>query len=147
MKPTLPTAFHKTLTAQLRRPWKKDRDQTLYYGYRKTGNKRLPLTTKHGNKTFYKGTRSSGIGRHTKFGGYVIDWEKVQTFVVPSKEVWNHSLTPLIDETVPEVTNTFAGFKGPTDPQLYLKKLNEYILYGEEETEDHVMNDRNVERG
>jgi hypothetical protein len=26
------------------------------------------------------------MGRHTKNGGYVIDWDKVRTFVVPNLE-------------------------------------------------------------
>jgi large subunit ribosomal protein L41 len=29
------------------------------------------------------------MGRHTKKGGYVIDWNKVRTFVVPDLENFN----------------------------------------------------------
>lgn len=76
-----------------------------------------------------------------------MDWAKVRTYVPPAAEVWNKELTPLLASSIPEVKNTFAGFKGPMDPELYLKKLNEYIVYGPEETEDHVMNERNIERG
>lgn len=43
----------------------------------------LKLTTKMANKGFYKGTGSGSTGRHTKHGGYVIEWEKVRTYVVP----------------------------------------------------------------
>lgn len=43
----------------------------------------LPLTTKDVNKGFYKGTRTGSMGRHTKWGGYLIDWAKVRTYVVP----------------------------------------------------------------
>ena len=44
---------------------------------------RLPLTTKQTNKGFYKGTGSGSMGEHTKHGGYIIDWDKVRTYVVP----------------------------------------------------------------
>jgi len=43
----------------------------------------LRLTTKDVNKGFYKGTRTGSMGRHTKYGGYVIEWNKVRTYVVP----------------------------------------------------------------
>ncbi|OZJ02294.1 hypothetical protein BZG36_05347 [Bifiguratus adelaidae] len=49
------------------------------------GAGRFPLTSKRGHN-FYKGTRSGAMGRHTKRGGYMIDWEKVRTFVVPDLE-------------------------------------------------------------
>jgi large subunit ribosomal protein L41 len=52
--------------------------QPLQKAYRK-----LQLTTKDMNKGFYKGTRSGSMGRHTKYGGYVIEWKKVRTYVVP----------------------------------------------------------------
>jgi large subunit ribosomal protein L41 len=45
--------------------------------------RRLALTTKMTNKGFYKGTGTGSTGSHTKHGGYVIDWEKVRTYVVP----------------------------------------------------------------
>lgn len=46
--------------------------------------RRLALTTKQVNGGYYKGTRSGSMGRHTKHGGYIIDWDKVRTYVVPS---------------------------------------------------------------
>jgi large subunit ribosomal protein L41 len=46
--------------------------------------RRLALTTKQANKGFYKGTGTGSTGRHTKHGGYVIEWAKVRTYVVPS---------------------------------------------------------------
>lgn len=52
--------------------------QALLKRYRK-----LPLTTKDIKKGFYKGTGSGSMGRHTRFGGYIIDWKKVRTYVVP----------------------------------------------------------------
>jgi hypothetical protein len=46
--------------------------------------RRLALTTKQVNGGYYKGTGSGSTGRHTKHGGYIIEWEKVRTYVVPS---------------------------------------------------------------
>lgn len=43
----------------------------------------LKLTTKDVNKGFYKGNRTGSMGRHTKYGGYVIEWNKVRTYAVP----------------------------------------------------------------
>ena len=45
--------------------------------------RRLALTTKQVNGGYYKGNRSGSMGRHTKRGGYVIEWDKVRTYVVP----------------------------------------------------------------
>ena len=47
--------------------------------------RRLPLTTKQVSNGFYKGTGTGAMGRHTKHGGYVIEWRKVRTYVVPEK--------------------------------------------------------------
>ena len=46
--------------------------------------RRLALTTKMVNGGFYKGTGSGSTGRHTKHGGYIIEWHKVRNYVVPS---------------------------------------------------------------
>jgi hypothetical protein len=48
--------------------------------------RKLALTTKDVNKGYYKGTRTGRMGSHTKKGGYVIDWARVRTYVVPSLE-------------------------------------------------------------
>ena len=45
--------------------------------------RRLPLTTKQGPHNFYKGNRTGAMGRHTKHGGYIIEFEKVRTYVCP----------------------------------------------------------------
>ena len=45
--------------------------------------RKLRLTTKDVNKGYYKGNRTGSMGRHTKHGGYIIEWEKVRTYVVP----------------------------------------------------------------
>lgn len=48
--------------------------------------RRLRLTTKDVNKGYYKGTGTGSMGRHTKHGGYIIDWNKVRTYVCPPLE-------------------------------------------------------------
>jgi len=54
--------------------------------FRPTGclNARLRLTTKQVNGGYYKGNRTGAVGHFgPKKGAYVIDWEKVRTYVVP----------------------------------------------------------------
>ena len=46
--------------------------------------RKAQLTTKDIKKGFYKGTRTGSMGRHTKYGGYILDMEKVRTYVVPA---------------------------------------------------------------
>lgn len=46
--------------------------------------RKLKLTTKDVKKGYYKGNRTGSMGRHTKYGGYIIEWEKVRTYAVPS---------------------------------------------------------------
>ncbi|CAM9016808.1 unnamed protein product [Wickerhamomyces anomalus] len=138
--------FQQSPVASLLRPWKKFRDGTLFYGVAKSGSRRHPLTTKKGNKHFYKGTRSSGIGKFTTKGRYMINWDKVRTFVVPTE--FNPNLKPLVSPNAPQIQNTFAGYsKGPLDPKLQFTKIKEYILYGKVETEESALKDKYLERG
>ena len=51
--------------------------------------RKLRLTTKDIKKGFYKGNRTGAMGRHTKYGGYIIEWNKVRTYPVPSLEGFN----------------------------------------------------------
>ncbi len=98
------------------------------------GRRRYPLSTKDGKKDYYKGTGSSGIGRHTKYGGYIIDWSKVKTFVVP-EEFQYSDLKTFVSSTSPDFKNSFSGFQnGPMNGNWYLKSLDDYIKYGEVET-------------
>jgi len=46
--------------------------------------RRLALTTKQAGKDYYKGNRTGSMGRHTKHGGYTIDFKKVRTYCVPA---------------------------------------------------------------
>ncbi|AAS53989.1 AFR618Cp [Eremothecium gossypii ATCC 10895] len=129
MRSTVPQLFQHSPVSLLTRPWKKNRDGTLFYGLTKSGNRRVPLGTKDGNKNMYKGTRSSGIGRHLKHGRYQIDWSKVRTFVTPTN--FNANLKPLVSHNVAELRHTFEGYeKGPLDTRLYFDKLKDYILRG-----------------
>ena len=48
--------------------------------------RKLRLTTKDIKKGFYKGNRTGAMGRHTKYGGYIIEWNKVRTYPVPPLE-------------------------------------------------------------
>lgn len=129
MRSTAVNLFRESPITLLTRPWKKFRDGTLFYGASKAGNKRSALTTKQGNKTMYKGTRSSGIGKHTRYGGYTINWKRVRTFVTPKN--YNTDLKPLVSHNVPELKHQFKGYaKGSLDAKLYFGKLREYIQNG-----------------
>jgi Mitochondrial ribosomal protein L27 len=44
--------------------------------------RRLPLTSKQGHN-YYKGNRVGALGRHTRRGKYLIDYNRVRTYVVP----------------------------------------------------------------
>ncbi len=45
--------------------------------------RKFRLTVKDVNKGFYKGTRTGSMGRHTKRGGYVLEYAKIRTYMVP----------------------------------------------------------------
>ncbi|KAK4234882.1 mitochondrial ribosomal protein L27-domain-containing protein [Achaetomium macrosporum] len=82
--------------------------------------RRLRLTTKDVNKGFYKGTRTGSMGRHTKHGGYIIDWNKVRTYVCPSLE--GFKLTPFVTRNMPRTFGKYETELGPKDPELYLAR-------------------------
>lgn len=134
MRSSFPSLFHGSSVLSLTRPWKKYRDGTLFYGISKSGNKRMALTTKDGNKNMYKGTRSSGIGKHTTRGGYKINWLRVRTFVTPAN--YNNNLKPLVSHNFPELKHNFTNYsKGPLDTKLYFEKLMQYIRNGKVQSE------------
>lgn len=122
-------SFHSSAASLLKRPWKTYKDGTLFYGQSKAGNKRLPLSTKQGNKNFYKGTRSSGIGHISDKGKYTINYNRVRTFVTP--EDMSTPLKALVSKSVPVPKNTFKGYTGATDGRLWLDKVKEYVETGE----------------
>ncbi|KAK8069750.1 mitochondrial ribosomal protein L27-domain-containing protein [Apiospora phragmitis] len=87
--------------------------------------RKLPLTTKDANKGFYKGTRTGSMGHHTKFGGYVIDWQKVRTYVVPPG-LDLFKLSPFVTRRVEATRGEYSGYaKGPKSPQFYLERWKE----------------------
>ncbi|GAA5798258.1 hypothetical protein HPULCUR_003658 [Helicostylum pulchrum] len=49
------------------------------------------------------GTGSGAMGRHTKSGGYLVDWNKVRTFVVPDLENFTKKLGPYVSRKTPIV--------------------------------------------
>ncbi|KAI8982484.1 mitochondrial ribosomal protein L27-domain-containing protein [Mycotypha africana] len=65
------------------------------------GASRLQLTAKKGHN-YYKGTGSGAMGRHTKKGGYIVDWNKVRTFVVPDLE--GFALGPYVSRKTPQLS-------------------------------------------
>ncbi|KAG5358466.1 54S ribosomal protein L27 [Yarrowia sp. B02] len=127
-----------SFVTQLLRPWKKDRAGymfNLFYGVSKNGNKRLPLTSKQGNKNFYKGHGAAGVGKTTSKGRYIINRDKVRTFVVPAG-LESCDLKPFVSPTLEPIKNTFRGYTGPLDPKLTVKKVNEYVKTGPVVQED-----------
>ncbi|EFY90526.1 hypothetical protein MHUMG1_00479 [Metarhizium humberi] len=86
----------------------------------------LKLTTKDVGKGFYKGNRTGSMGRHTKHGGYVIEWNKVRTYAVPPN-LKDFKLTPFVSRQVREVPGDYKGLeKGPQDPYFYVEQWKRY---------------------
>ncbi|KAI9664819.1 MAG: hypothetical protein M1821_006267 [Bathelium mastoideum] len=89
--------------------------------------RRLALTTKQAGKGFYKGTGSGSMGRHTKHGGYVLEYQKVRTYVVPDLE--GCMLKPFVAERVKASRGHFPApeelggdLQGPLSGRRYLSK-------------------------
>ncbi|GAB0134561.1 hypothetical protein EsDP_00002926 [Epichloe bromicola] len=86
----------------------------------------LKLTTKDVGKGFYKGNRTGSMGRHTKYGGYVIEWNKVRTYAVPSG-LKDFKLTPFVSREVRAQSGDYKGLeKGPQDPYFYVEQWKRY---------------------
>ncbi|ROT36289.1 hypothetical protein SODALDRAFT_335379 [Sodiomyces alkalinus F11] len=82
----------------------------------------LRLTTKDVNKGFYKGNRTGAMGRHTRFGGYQIEWNRVRTYVVPERlRDPEFKLTPFVGKTIHPERGRYETKAGPKDPALYLE--------------------------
>ncbi|GAM87949.1 hypothetical protein ANO11243_059770 [Dothideomycetidae sp. 11243] len=67
--------------------------------------RQLRLTPKTAGHDFYKGNRTGAMGRHTKRGGYVVEWTKVRTYVVPDVE--GCDLTPFVSKRIEKPEATF----------------------------------------
>ncbi|KAF2165308.1 hypothetical protein M409DRAFT_67180 [Zasmidium cellare ATCC 36951] len=87
--------------------------------------RRLALNTKQGPHNYYKGNRVGSHGRHTKWGGYVIDWAKVRTYVVP--ELSSFHLTPFVAMRIQKRRDNFAHTETgkATDGKEYIRKWKE----------------------
>ncbi|KAI0870000.1 putative ribosomal protein [Hypoxylon argillaceum] len=84
--------------------------------------RKLRLTTKDIKKGFYKGTRTGSMGRHTKYGGYIIDWNKVRTYVCPP-DLDTFKLTPFVSRKMPPTMGRYEGYRlGPKSAELYLDR-------------------------
>ncbi|KAI9825394.1 MAG: hypothetical protein M1832_001124 [Thelocarpon impressellum] len=92
--------------------------------------RRLALTTKQVNGGYYKGTGSGSMGRHTKHGGYIIDWNKVRTYVVPTG-LKDFTLTPFVTRKMKPTRGRFEG-----DPKGALSGLRYLARWKEENGED-----------
>ncbi|KAM3498481.1 hypothetical protein MY10362_008202 [Beauveria mimosiformis] len=85
----------------------------------------LKLTTKDVNKGFYKGNRTGSMGRHTRYGGYVIEWNKVRTYAVP--DLKDFKLTPFVSRQVYPESGDYKGLaKGSADPHFYVEQWKRY---------------------
>lgn len=69
--------------------------------------RKLKLTSKQAGPNYYKGYGSGAMGRHTKHGGYVIEWHKVRTFVVPTIRD-DFYMTPFVSKRIDKPKNMYA---------------------------------------
>ncbi|KAF2420277.1 hypothetical protein EJ08DRAFT_642225 [Tothia fuscella] len=103
-----------------------------------SGNlRRLALTTKNGPKDYYKGNRVGAMGRHTKRGGYIIELQRVRTYVYP-KNIGSCKLTPFVanridkekwskEKEMENVHGTYDGeVTGPGSGRLYLENWKRF---------------------
>ncbi|KZF24887.1 50S ribosomal protein-like protein YmL27 [Xylona heveae TC161] len=92
--------------------------------------RRLALTTKQVNGGYYKGTGSGSMGRHTKHGGYIIEWNKVRTYVVP-EALQDCQLTPFVSKNIKSARGRFEN-----DPQGGLSAMRYLTRWKEENGQD-----------
>ncbi|KAL8793564.1 MAG: hypothetical protein Q9195_003826 [Heterodermia aff. obscurata] len=77
------------------------------------------------NGGFYKGNRTGSMGRHTKGGGYMIEWRKVRTYVVPAN-LADFQLTPFVRGRPTMGRGDYAGDPmGPLSGERYLNRWKE----------------------
>lgn len=69
---------------------------------------RLRLTTKQVNGGYYKGNRTGSMGHWGKNGStYIIDWNKVRTYVVPDS-LSEFKLTPFVTNKMPPTKSKYT---------------------------------------
>lgn len=131
MKPSTVRSFHSTASTSLRRPWQTFKDGQIWYGVTTRGSKRHPLTTKQGNKHYYKGTGSSGYGKLNKNGTYIMNWQKVRTYVVPT-DLQTSELRPLVSPNTPQILQEWVGYSdGPKSAELAWQNIVDFVEHGE----------------
>ncbi|KAI9725909.1 MAG: hypothetical protein M1828_002236 [Chrysothrix sp. TS-e1954] len=69
--------------------------------------RRYALTTKKGPPDFYKGNRTGRMGDHTKHGGYIVNYDRVRSYVVP--DLKGFKLTPFITQKVKPMRGQYGG--------------------------------------
>lgn len=123
--------FQASVTANLRRPWQTFKDGQIWYGVMKSGSKRHSLTTKQGNKNFYKGTGSTGVGKLNDAGNYIVNWTKVRTYVVPA-DMHLSNMKALVSPNSPQIQQNYIGYQdGAKDGELAWNNIVDFIEYGE----------------
>ncbi|RUS14587.1 LOW QUALITY PROTEIN: mitochondrial ribosomal protein L27-domain-containing protein [Endogone sp. FLAS-F59071] len=92
-----------------RHPMTSKRGHNYYKGlYRKTNGAKTRIQPQPSHSSSSLGTGSGSMGRHTKRGGYEIDWNKVRTFVVP--EMAGFKLKPYVQrEAKPSKSGAFTA--------------------------------------
>lgn len=69
-------------------------------GLARKGN--ASLHPKHGPRFYYKGNRARALGRHTRKGGYMVDYDRrVPEYIVPDLE--DCDLRPYVSVRTPKV--------------------------------------------
>ncbi|KAM0716621.1 hypothetical protein Q7P37_008066 [Cladosporium fusiforme] len=84
--------------------------------------RRLALNTKQAGKDYYKGNRTGSMGRHTKYGGYQLDYKKVRTYICPDLSDFN--LTPFVAMRIEKVAENWdhTESKDAIDGKEYIKQ-------------------------
>ena len=72
------------------------------------GAKQRILTSKMGNKNFYKGTRGGKLGRHTPTS-FIIEPHRLRRFVVP--DLTDFNLFPYVSKEVPNDVKRSHSFR------------------------------------
>ncbi|GBF63758.1 54S ribosomal protein L27 [Trichophyton mentagrophytes] len=104
---------------------------------------RLRLTTKQVGPGYYKGNRTGSMGRFgRKKGTYIIEWEKVRTYVVP-EGLADFKLSPFVTKRMEPTRTLYTktidhGHKEATYPRAYTGKdfLKEWSEENEPEADE-----------
>lgn len=86
------------------------RPSSLLLGARKLA----AITSKRGNKNFYKGRGAPAAGSHTARGGYKIDPARVASYVFVAPDLTGFKLKAYVAANTPKVAKTIAMGATPT---------------------------------